>query len=284
VSKGSKIKRDKKKKMQQKKQNIKQSQIMSSLPSSSLSIEEINRLIAYKGCVGLERKEWSESFISWKTEELTKITTEQMTSGQQISCSKGCSFCCSQYVGASLQECDAIVYWIYQHDHILKDFLLRYPAWRNRLKEHGVNFNEIDQAANICFRNPDDASAREVYLHKTAAYGQLDIPCPFLDDGSCSIYPVRPFVCAAYVVVSPPENCKSSSHKDPIRLIGAHSPLSHPSYFRGPKNSVILSPVAQMVQQILIGGYMCLNDIPGFDGLQDEIVQVPEVRAILKGI
>ena len=31
--------------------------------------------------------------------------------------------------------------------------------------------------------------------------------CPFLEDGLCSIYEVRPFGCAVYMVVSPVEDC-----------------------------------------------------------------------------
>ena len=39
------------------------------------------------------------------------------------------------------------------------------------------------------------------------AYFRLGVPCPFLRDESCSIYPYRPSICREYLVTSPPENC-----------------------------------------------------------------------------
>ena len=38
-------------------------------------------------------------------------------------------------------------------------------------------------------------------------YFKPQIPCPFLEDESCSIYAERPFVCREYLVTSPAENC-----------------------------------------------------------------------------
>ena len=35
----------------------------------------------------------------------------------------------------------------------------------------------------------------------------LGIPCPFLEDESCSIHPARPLVCREYLVTSPAELC-----------------------------------------------------------------------------
>jgi hypothetical protein len=38
-------------------------------------------------------------------------------------------------------------------------------------------------------------------------YFSEQIACPFLEDESCSIYPVRPSICREYIVYSPPEYC-----------------------------------------------------------------------------
>jgi len=46
-------------------------------------------------------------------------------------------------------------------------------------------------------------SDRELSL----AYFALRIPCPFLEDESCSIHAERPLVCREYLVTSPPELC-----------------------------------------------------------------------------
>ncbi len=49
----------------------------------------------------------------------------------------------------------------------------------------------------------DNARRREIGL----AYFRQGIPCPFLEDESCSIHPERPLACREYLVTSPPEHC-----------------------------------------------------------------------------
>jgi Fe-S-cluster containining protein len=41
----------------------------------------------------------------------------------------------------------------------------------------------------------------------STAYFALGIPCPFLEEESCSIHPDRPLVCREYLVTSPAELC-----------------------------------------------------------------------------
>lgn len=261
---------------------------MNSFPRNTVpasSPAEMNRRIAYEGRVGWERKEWCEGFIFWKTEQLGKITTGQKqieaSTGNRISCSKGCWFCCSQHVGASLQECDAIVYWLHKHEDVCKAFLSRYPAWRSRLHDNEDVFQQVNQAGRASLSQPHDIQAHEKFMQKGEAYRQLNILCPFLGDGTCSIYPVRPFVCASYVVVSPPEYCKSSSNKDPILLLGAPSPALQLPYFRGPKDFVMFSPAPLLVYEIINGGFIYLNDLPGLNGLENEAFSDPMIRAQL---
>ncbi|MDO8578525.1 MAG: YkgJ family cysteine cluster protein [Dehalococcoidales bacterium] len=49
-------------------------------------------------------------------------------------------------------------------------------------------------------------------------YHKLDIPCPFLDQGQCSIHEVRPVVCASYFSLSPVEQCRPDSESTPAIL------------------------------------------------------------------
>jgi Fe-S-cluster containining protein len=49
------------------------------------------------------------------------------------------------------------------------------------------------------------AKAMEVVLD----YFREGIPCPFLEDESCSIHPSRPLSCREYLVTTPAENCAS---------------------------------------------------------------------------
>jgi hypothetical protein len=41
----------------------------------------------------------------------------------------------------------------------------------------------------------------------SVAYFALGVPCPFLEEESCSIHPDRPLVCREYLVTSPAELC-----------------------------------------------------------------------------
>jgi hypothetical protein len=52
--------------------------------------------------------------------------------------------------------------------------------------------------------SPVDTEAFRFY---SLAYFRTGVPCPFLEDESCSIYPDRPLVCREYVVTSPPALC-----------------------------------------------------------------------------
>ena len=261
---------------------------MNAAPRTALrnaSPAAISGRIAYEGRVGRERKEWCQNYIDWKTDQIEKITANNRrmaeTAGKRISCSKGCWFCCSQHIGASLQECDAIVYWLHLHQDGREAFMARYPTWRSRLREHEAVFQQLNQATSVSMSSPYDVPARETFMKKAKEYRQLDTMCPFLDDTVCSIYPVRPLVCASQVVVSPPENCKSSSTECPIILLSASAPALQPPYFRGPKDTVVFSAAPLLVYEIINGGFIYLNNVPGFDGIEDEAFSDPQIRALL---
>ena len=49
-------------------------------------------------------------------------------------------------------------------------------------------------------------------------YFALGIPCPFLEDESCSIYPERPIACREYLVTSPAAFCARPS-AETIRMV-----------------------------------------------------------------
>jgi len=245
----------------------------------------ISTRIAYAGRVGRERKKWCKDYIAWKTDQFDKMTADQahrvLAIGKRISCSKGCWFCCSQHVGASLEECDAIVYWLHLHQDVREGFMARYPAWRSRLCEHEAVFQQVSQAGSVSMSRPHDLPAREEFMQKAENYGQLNVLCPFLDHGICSIYPVRPLVCATHVVVSPPDQCKSSSMEAPMLLLGATAPIQ-PPYFRGSPDTVIFSPAPLLVCEIINGGFIYLNDLPGLAGLENEAFGDLEILALLR--
>ena len=78
----------------------------------------------------------------------------------------------------------------------------------------------------------------EDWLAETDAARQLAldyfyqrVPCPFLEDESCSIHPIRPLICREYLVSSPPEHCA-----DPATLKAA--PIRMPLNFSRILNAI----------------------------------------------
>ncbi len=62
----------------------------------------------------------------------------------------------------------------------------------------------------------------ETALRMAMDYFHLGVPCPFLENESCGIHPLRPLSCREYLVTSPPELCN-----DPAKngVAGVHLPL-----------------------------------------------------------
>src|SRR4030042_3910809 len=81
------------------------------------SIDLFKRL-AYLGDIGRRRKQFCYHYMAQKEISLAKMETAQIEAtyalGERISCHKGCYYCCAERVKASLQECEAIVYFLYQ--------------------------------------------------------------------------------------------------------------------------------------------------------------------------
>jgi Fe-S-cluster containining protein len=178
-----------------------------------ISIQQNNN-IAYNGDIGRLRKEFCESFIANKQKVFEKINQEQKrkTIYEDITCHKGCANCCVLSVGASIQEGESIVYYLYQNKDLLNYFLMAYPNWRAKVKSHEHLFHkeppcDAKTNANIAcgfqYKIIDDLAEY--------AYSRLNITCPFLRDGVCSIYEVRPLVCAGLIATTPSERCNPQS-------------------------------------------------------------------------
>ena len=254
-------------------------------PKRDLSDFDLVALFAYAGRIGRQRKAWCKGFLEWKAtiEPILKNTQmrEAAAQGKGISCSKGCWYCCTQFIGASLQECEAIVYWLYQHRDICNVFIRQYPEWRARVSKHETLFQGVTQAGNIQSANPHDKGLQKAFLEISGEFGKLDIPCPFLDKKVCSIYPVRPFSCMSLISLSPPEYCKPSVDEIPFVLaIGSTEPP--PAYFYGPSSGMTIGPAAQFVYEILKNGFTYIDTIPRLRGIEAEAYSDPEIATIIK--
>jgi Fe-S-cluster containining protein len=114
-----------------------------------------------------------------------------MKSGEAISCRKGCGACCRQLVPVSRTEGERLL-----------ALVETMPAGRREaLHSRFAAAEAIIADAGLAERG--QRTDRELSL----AYFALRLPCPFLEEESCSIHPERPLVCREYLVTSPAELC-----------------------------------------------------------------------------
>jgi Fe-S-cluster containining protein len=111
--------------------------------------------------------------------------------GKAVSCRKGCGACCRQLVPISRTEGERLLQLI--------DAM---PAERREVLDRRFAAAEAAIAA-AGLKQRGERTDRELSL----AYFALRVPCPFLEDESCSIHAERPLVCREYLVTSPPELC-----------------------------------------------------------------------------
>lgn len=246
---------------------------------------KLNKEIAYKGKVGRMREEFCKHYIRRKQVAFKAIEQkimEQTTAvGETITCHKGCFFCCSQYVGASTKECEAIVYYLYQHENLFTDFIQAYPRWRANMRKNESLFKRIGELYNKLCAGDTKKTIRPLIDEAGSHYLAQNILCPFLDDGICSIYEVRPWVCASYFVVSPAELCRPMSTKMP-KNYEVHGEWEIETLLYGKSTAFVLHPLPIGVYNILTGGIDFLSKIPGLESLEQAAINDPEVRPIIQ--
>jgi Fe-S-cluster containining protein len=122
---------------------------------------------------------------------LVNAVVEAAEMGKAISCRKGCGACCRQLVPVSRTEGERLL-----------QLVEAMPAERRAtLKARFAAAEAAIEAAGL--KDRQGRSDREL----STAYFALGVPCPFLEDESCSIHPDRPLVCREYLVTSPAELC-----------------------------------------------------------------------------
>lgn len=111
--------------------------------------------------------------------------------GKAISCRKGCGACCRQLVPISRTEAERLMVTVANLP----------PERRTTLEARFAAAEAALAAADLKERK--GRSDREL----STGYFALGLPCPFLEEESCSIHPDRPLVCREYLVTSPAELC-----------------------------------------------------------------------------
>ena len=116
---------------------------------------------------------------------------KDVAAGHAVSCRKGCGACCRQLVPVSRTE----------GEHLLALLKQMPPARRERLRQRFAAAEQAIERAGL--KDRGGRSDREL----SVAYFAMRVPCPFLEEESCSIHPDRPLVCREYLVTSPAELC-----------------------------------------------------------------------------
>ncbi len=138
--------------------------------------------------------------------------------GERVSCRKGCGACCRNLVAISEVEARRL--------HAVVEAL---PApRRDAIRARFADACErLGRAGLLDALRAADRATDEDYTRLVRAYFQEGIPCPFLEEESCSLYEERPITCREYVVTSPPEHCAELSSEGvrrvrlPVRVFNA---------------------------------------------------------------
>ncbi len=118
--------------------------------------------------------------------------------GRTISCARGCGACCRQIVPITEAEARRVARLVEELPEPRRtEVRARFERARERLGEAGLLPR---------LRSPD-AFEKEEFSPFGLAYFHLGIPCPFLEEESCSIYADRPISCREYLVTSPAACC-----------------------------------------------------------------------------
>ncbi|MCC2640417.1 MAG: hypothetical protein K0S45_830 [Nitrospira sp.] len=128
--------------------------------------------------------------------------------GQTVSCHKGCAACCRMLVPVSAPEAFALadaIDRLEQNDR--KEILNKLDVARQNLARAGL----LKQLSSLA-ASPEPISD-EAAESLNRAYYTLRMPCPFLENESCSIYADRPAACRELAVISPAAECQDMTSK-----------------------------------------------------------------------
>ncbi|MGB7191418.1 MAG: YkgJ family cysteine cluster protein [Acidobacteriaceae bacterium] len=138
-----------------------------------------------------------------ETAIIGRIGEEAKRAGTSISCRAGCGACCRQLVPVSLFEAEALASWIdSQPEEKRLEIEQRFHRALTALRDAGVIEKLVDE------QWVEDG---QLTTQLAIDYFHARVACPFLENESCSIHPIRPLSCREYLVTSPPALCDDPS-------------------------------------------------------------------------
>lgn len=152
------------------------------------------------------------------TEQVVEIGVDQAREkGRTVSCAKGCGACCRQLVPISNMESRELARLVDEFPAARREAVkARFAAGLEQLQSNGIA-EKLRRREDL----PMDAW-REIGMQ----YFQQGVPCPFLEEESCSIHPDRPLACREYLVTSPAANCARPT-ADTIKMVNLPAKVSH---------------------------------------------------------
>jgi Fe-S-cluster containining protein len=244
-----------------------------------------NQQHAYEGKLGGSRESYCRDFVTAKAGLVATILADQINeaeeNGTEISCRKGCrhSTCCMEHIESSLQECEAIVYYLYNHPDALAGFVENYQGWREKLLLTPGPFQELEALYADLF----DSRSKEVksfgalaafdkqYFDLHVQYFDLHLHCPFLLDDECLIYDARPYACVGAYSTAPLDLCAPRTNMLPpiTRSFPPDEVLNSIFFFQEISNPrPLFMPLH--VYEILVKGYEHLARVSGISDLVHE--------------
>lgn len=123
------------------------------------------------------------------------IAQFQQGKEEQVICRKGCSGCCSDVILTTNIEFDMIVRELrkWEQGQLTILYAKVRHAWETFVQTHpgeAEHYSKAQENNGILFSDVDMAMEAV----------RLPLPCPFLFDNTCSIYPVRPLICRLHGV------------------------------------------------------------------------------------
>ena len=134
---------------------------------------------------------------------VARAAEEAQQAGSPISCRAGCGACCRQMVPVSLFEAEALATWMDTLPTERRaELKARFHQALLALRDAGVIEKILDERW---------IKDRELTTQLAVDYFHAHVACPFLENESCSIHPIRPLSCREYLVTSPPALCDDPS-------------------------------------------------------------------------
>ena len=171
-------------------------------------------------------KTGAEAALPFARELTNKIVEvaahDAQRNGERIACSKGCGACCAQLVPVSETEARLLGRYVQsQPDSRRTTLLERFHQAKAKL-EQAEMWQDLIQPQPLSLEDSRALALR---------YFALNIPCPFLEDGACSIHPQRPLTCREFLVTSDARHCSNPNPQDvktvsiPKRVSNAYARL-----------------------------------------------------------